>query len=225
MFGIVDREAVLCHFYVGAASVEDGATGVELDDLFMSLEELDEFCVQVGLPIAGKIVFTVGSKRPPVQVVRGSLSDGTSVSGLDALMAGATAACSRSTFLTPKTVSALFKESTNKGGLAAQFCDHLYDCGAGFLTAERYDVRKMVFLRVLNVLWHVTPELLTSFKHAVTSCNRPVELRNAFTAAEQMLGCPRSNTLAGDPSGKVHQQLAKLNADSRIKRYESYRER
>jgi hypothetical protein len=59
-------------------------------------------------------------------------------------------------------VQCWFQSSTDKGQLAAALQTRLEQVGAGFLSSDKETLRRLVFTRLVQVFWRVTPQLQKS---------------------------------------------------------------
>jgi len=123
--------------------------GVKLPDLDMSLESVDQLCLDLGHQNIGVLQFRVGQAQP---VVFGAAPGGNAATNGTAVMARGHAAYSRTANLPCEEVAAFLQPHLPKGMLAQKLCKHLNQMGASFLVSETATFRQQVFIAVNQVV-------------------------------------------------------------------------
>jgi hypothetical protein len=108
------------------------------------------------------------------------------------------AAYRRNQFVTEQHVQAWFSSDTPNGNLALALRRRLGQLGAGFFSNEAERFRRKFVTKFVQVLWCVTPKLVTSFKSDLSQAGTSV--LSAVEALQDLYGFHTSRELECVPT-------------------------
>jgi hypothetical protein len=195
---VTDRELIEVKLREFEGSPDSESLTLRQGLLSKTLSEIDDILEQHRKCRPGHAALTV--RTASIQRPSPAAASVNTHNAFARLASAGQAAYRRNQFVTEQQVQAWFSSDTPKGNLALALRQRLEQLGAGFFSNEAETFRRKFFTKLVQVLWCVTPKLVTSFESDLSQAGTSASKAQSVAVLQAACGMLLDDELGSEMS-------------------------